>query len=174
MITIQDKQFEDFISSVEITEMVSSLASKISEDYKGQIPLIIPVLNGSFMFAAELIKQLTIECEVEFAGVKSYKGIERGKSSTGWLTIDNYSILNGRDVIVVEDIVDSGITMNKIVSNLLVHSKTVKVVTLLYKLNKSVFLPDYFGRELDDEFVVGYGMDYNGFGRNLTDIYKLK
>lgn len=175
-IKIIDKEFQVLISANEIEQRVKSIAGKINCDYKGKKPLFLGVLNGAFLFMADLFKSISLECEISFIRVSSYAGTE----SSG--TVKNVIGLNekitGRDVIIVEDIVDTGDTAKYLFDELKKHNpSSVKLATFLFKpkaLKQNIQPPDYTGFEIEPEFVVGYGLDYDGFGRNLNDIYVLK
>lgn len=172
---IHDKTFEIYLHSEEIQAKVQELAHQISTEYSGKELIFIAVLNGSFMFASDLMKKISIPCEISFVKVSSY----HGTSSTG--RIDELIGLNtdiaGKHVIILEDIVDTGITMNKIYTYL--HSfepQSLKIASLLYKPDafEGKHKPDLVGFSIPNAFVVGYGLDYNEHGRNLESIYKLK
>ncbi len=173
-ITIEDKQFELFIEQEVIEQEIKRVARRINSDMKGKKPLFISVLNGAFMFAGELMKHVTLLSEITFARYSSYKG-------TSSVNVEKVMELNedikGRHVVIVEDIVDSGNTMDTLIAELEKHEPAeVKIATLLFKpaaLKKNL-KPDYVAIEIPNDFVVGYGLDYNGFGRNLKDIYKVK
>lgn len=172
MIRINDKDFEISIPEAKIKERVQILAEKINSDYAEKTPILLCILNGAFMFAADLVRNLDFQPEIIFAKFSSYEGMDttgKVKELIG-VTAD----LKGRDVIIVEDIIDTGITM----SNLLPKLKTqgagsVRIATLLMKPDKlSVPLHvDYCAIEIPNEFIVGYGLDYDGLGRNYKDIY---
>lgn len=171
---IKNLEFKKFIPASKIEEKTLALASKINIDYKDQSPVFLPVLNGSFMFASDLIKGIKIPCRISFVKISSYSGT----SSTGQIKtlIGHDESLFNQDIIIIEDIVDSGLTIEKIVEELRgLGTKSVEVISLLRKKDareKNVDVK-YVGFELDSEFVVGYGLDYDGFGRNYKDIYKL-
>jgi hypoxanthine phosphoribosyltransferase len=170
---IKDLQFKKFIPAAGVQQKVSTLAAQFHADYKGKIPLFLPILNGSFIFAADLIRQVNLECRVSFVKHASYQGT----ASTGQLKTLiglNESIFN-QDVILVEDIMDTGLTLSKVVEELReLGTRSVEIVTLIRKApaRQHAVQPKYIGFDIDDEFVVGYGLDYDGLGRNLPDIYK--
>jgi hypoxanthine phosphoribosyltransferase len=171
---IKDLEFKKFIPASKIEEKVTELASKINQDYKNQVPVFLPILNGSFMFAADLIKEIKIPCRISFVKTSSYSGT----SSTGQLKtlIGHDESLFNQDILIIEDIVDSGLTLEKIMEELRdLGAKSVEAISLLRKTEAREKNTDvkYVGFELDAEFVVGYGLDYDGFGRNYKDIYKL-
>jgi hypoxanthine phosphoribosyltransferase len=174
VITIQDRQFKPFISERQISEAVKSVSDLINADLKNEKPLFLVVLNGAFMFAADLLKEFNFPCEVSFIKLTSYSGV----SSSG--TVNEIIGLNEdvrqRTVVIVEDIVETGLTLERLVNALTEKQvKKIKVATALFKPNqyKKGIKIDYSGFEIPDNFVVGYGMDYVGFCRNLKDIYAL-
>ncbi len=150
------------------------LGDQVNSDLKKDFPLFIAVLNGSFMFASDLIRRFHHPCEVTFIKLFSYAGI--GRNQDVMELIGLYENIAGRNVVILEDIVDSGNTLKKIVEILQEKkAQSVRVASFLKK-NKTSFFKgtiDYFGYPIDDKFVVGYGMDYNGLGRNLPHIYQL-
>jgi hypoxanthine phosphoribosyltransferase len=174
-VTILDKEFELFIPYEKIRSIIDEMAEKMNNDFKGKNPLFICILNGSFMFAAEIFKRISLlDAEISFIKLASYSGT----STTGSVKelIGLNEDLTGRTIVVLEDIVDSGITIAKTIGQ--IKSKNpleVKIATLLLKpeaLRVKVQL-DYIGIEIPNDFIVGYGLDYNGRGRNLIDIYKV-
>jgi hypoxanthine phosphoribosyltransferase len=172
---IKDLEFENFLSAEEIQGKVSELSEQINQDYQGKTPVFLPILNGSFIFAADLIKKITIPCRVSFVKISSYQGVQ----STGQLKtlIGHDESLFHQDVIIVEDIVDSGLTLEKIVAELHgLGAKSVEVVALLRKKQaRERGTPVKFvGFDIGTEFVLGYGLDYDGLGRNHNDIFKAK
>src|SRR5687768_6969539 len=172
---IKEVDFIEFIGEEEIQKKIKSLASEINQAYSGKTPVFLPVLNGSFMFAADLLKNVSIPLRVSFVKVSSYEG----QSSTGQLKtlIGLEESLFNQDILIVEDIVDTGLTLQKIVDELKsLGTRSVEVVALLRKTPaREKGIPvKYVGFEIENEFVVGYGLDYDGLGRNLKDIYKTK
>lgn len=172
-VKIHDKEFELFISYEKIRSVVEGLAETMNKDLEGKEPLFVCILNGSFVFAAELYKRIgIIDSEITFVKLASYEG----EKSTGKVKqlIGLNEDIKGRTVVVLEDIVDSGITINNIMDQLKkMEPKEIKVATLLLKpdaLTMKVEL-DYVGLEIPNDFIVGYGLDYDGKGRNLIDIY---
>ncbi len=173
-VKILDKEFEIFISSEKIQGAVKRISDEIYADYHDKTPVFLCLLNGVFMFAADLFKEYRGKCEVSFIKYASYEGT----SSTGKVNtlIGLGEDLKGRDIIVLDDIIDSGTT----VAHLLEYLKefdpgSIKVVSLLLKpaaLQNDV-PTDYIGLEIPNDFIVGYGLDYNGLGRNYRDIYKI-
>ena len=170
---IKDLTFDTFIDAEKIEGRVAELASLINKDYQDKSPILFPILNGSFMFASDLVKQLTMPCRISFVKVSSYSGT----NSTGQIKtlVGHEESLFNQDILIVEDIVDTGLTLEKIMEELrALGAKSVEAVSLLRKQQareKSVNVK-YVGFELNDEFVLGYGLDYDGFGRNSKNLYK--
>lgn len=170
---LKDLTFRKAIAADKISAKVASLAKQINRDYQGKTPLFVPVLNGSFMFASDLLKEINLTCRVSFVKVASYSGT----ASTGQLKtlIGHEESLFNQDIIIIEDIVDTGLTLQKIMDELRsLGARSVEAVALLRKQparEKNIEVK-YVGFDLETEFVVGYGLDYDGLGRNLTDIYK--
>ena len=174
VINVHDKSFETYLSEEVIQQRVKEIAGAINEDYAGKKPLFIAILNGSFMFAADLFKQLSIPAEICFIKLASYKGMKSsGKVVT---SIGLEEDLFGKDVIIVEDIVDTGKTLHKFLPKL-VHQQpnSMKIAALLHKSEATEYplKLDYVGFDIPNKFVVGYGLDYDGLGRNLKEIYQL-
>lgn len=172
-VKVHDKEFELFIPYEKIRAVVEKMADEINTDLDGKEPIFLCILNGSFMFAAELFKRIDmVESEISFVKLASY----HGDKSTGKVKqlIGLNEDLKDRCVVVLEDIVDTGITINNIQEQLeALQPKEVHIATLLLKpdaLQKEVNL-DYVGLEIPNDFIVGYGLDYDGYGRNLIDIY---
>ena len=174
LIKVHDKSFETYLSEETILLRVKEMAADINKDYAGKRPLFIAILNGSFMFASDLFKQLNIEAELCFIKLASYKGM---KSSGNVVTsIGLEDDLFGRDVIIVEDIVDTGKTLHDFLPKLMHQQpKSLKIVTLLHKSEATEYplQLDYVGFSIPNKFVVGYGLDYDGLGRNWKEIYQL-
>jgi len=173
-VTLKDKTFVPYITSDKILASVKVMAQKINADLTDDMPLFLVVLNGSFMFAADLLKEVTIPCEICFIKLASY----HGTSSTGTVTemIGLTDEIKGRTVVVVEDIVDTGITLEKLVTLLTKKEvKQIKVASFLLKPDSytKTLKIDYVGMEIPNDFVVGYGLDYDGLGRNMKDIFVL-
>jgi hypoxanthine phosphoribosyltransferase len=174
-IQIKDKKFELFISEEFIIKEIEKVAGDISVDMKGKDPIFVCILNGAFMFASDLIKRIDIPCEVDFIRLKSYEGTQT-KGKVKEVQSFNEDIEN-RHIIIVEDIIDTGYTMHFLMSKLRANNPaSVKIATLLFKPEalKTNVRPDYVAMEIPNDFIVGYGLDYNGFGRNLRNIYKIK
>lgn len=175
-ITEQGYTFQEWLTPEEIAADVKKVAERISADYKDKEPLFVVVLNGAFVFAADLIRGLKdVRCEVTFIRVSSYYGM----ASTGQLEfiVPLQQVVDQRDVIIVEDIVDTGLTIHQLKAHMRAHgASSTRVATMLFKPNKLEYedaRPDYIGREMTDEFVIGYGLDFDGFVRNLDAIYKV-
>lgn len=174
-VTLHDKTFRILIDAEKIQARVHDIAMQINAEYHGRTPLFLGVLNGAFLFAADLFKGITLTCEISFIRVSSYSGT----SSTGQvknLMGVNMDIAN-RDIIVIEDIVDTGDTMEYLLKELEIRKPaSIKIATMVFKPTalKHDFKPDYVGFEVPPDFLVGYGLDYDGLGRNLNDIYILK
>ena len=174
IITVKDKSFKPFISEEKLQESIKEVAQKINKDYKGKSPIFLGVLNGSFMFFADLLKSVNLECTVSFVKLASYEGT----TTTGKVNelIGLNEDVEGRDIILIEDIVDTGNTLVKLYEILSVKNpKSIKIATLLYKPEayKKDYTIDYVGLEIPNAFVLGYGLDYDGLGRNLSSIYVL-
>jgi hypoxanthine phosphoribosyltransferase len=171
---IHDKEFELFIPNARINVAISEMAANISQDLEGRDVIFMGILNGAFMFAAELIKQITPNCQITFLKLASYAGT----SSTGTVKrlIGINEDIKDKTVVILEDIVDTGITLENIIKQLKGYEPgEIRVATLLHKpaaYGKDIKL-DYVGLEIPNDFVVGYGLDYEGFGRNLPDIYRV-
>jgi len=174
LVTLHDKQFKPYLSEQQIAEAVKKMAKQIEEDYKHESPYFLVVLSGAFMFASDLLKTFSKQCEVAFIKASSYEGTQ----STG--TVKLLSGLNtevkNKHVIVVEDIVETGNTIELLLNELKAAGAAgVKVASLLFKkeLYHKPFPIHYSGIHIGNDFVVGYGLDYNGLGRNLKEIYVL-
>jgi hypoxanthine phosphoribosyltransferase len=173
-IKVLDKEFEISISSEKIQKRIQELAIKISNDLKDQDPVFIAILNGSFMFAADLFKKIDIDAQITFLKLASYQGTST--SGTVKQLIGLNQELKGQNVVILEDIVDTGITLDTILRQLSGYQPaSIKVATLLYKPDacKANINIDYVGFSIPNEFIIGYGLDYNGYGRKYEDIYTL-
>jgi hypoxanthine phosphoribosyltransferase len=174
-IRIHDKEFVPSIPSEEILEQVRRVANEINRDYEGQQPLFLVVLNGSFIFAADLMREITLPADVSFVKLASYQGTS--SSGTVREVIGLNTDITGRPIIIVEDIVESGLTMAHMIATLKKQNpKSVDICTLLLKPEKLEVKLDikYVAMEIPNDFIVGYGLDYNELGRNLKDIYTIK
>ena len=173
-IRVHDKQFEPYLNAAMIAGRIKEIAGKLNKDYADKKPLFIAILNGSFMFASDLFKELAIDAEICFIKLASYKGT---KSTGHVLTAIGLDMdLFGRDVVIVEDIVDTGKTLSEFLPQLK-HQQpaSLKIVALLHKPEATVFpiTIDYLGFSIPNKFAVGYGLDYDGLGRNIPEIFKL-
>jgi hypoxanthine phosphoribosyltransferase len=173
-IKVNDKMFAPFLSEQDIQQQVIKIADAINSDYAGLRPMFIAILNGSFMFASDLFKYLTIDAEICFIKLASYKGTTSSGQVITAIGLDVDII--GKDIIILEDIVDTGKTLNEFLPKLLHHQPaSMKIAALLHK-PEAVKFPiriDYLGFSIPNKFVVGYGLDYDGLGRNLKEIYQL-
>ena len=171
-ITIKDKKFSLSIPAEKIQEAVKTVAEEINRDLADKNPLFICVLNGAFMFAGDLMKHVNIPCEITFIKLSSYAGLYTTGEVKEVLGLSENVV--GRNVVVVEDIVDTGITMEKIIGSLKAKgTNDIKIVTFLQKpdaLQRDIEI-DYIAMKIPNDFIVGYGLDYDGYGRNLKDIY---
>lgn len=173
-IKVHDKTFETYLSEDAIQARIKELAENINRDYAGKRPLFVAILNGSFMFASDLFKYLSIEAEICFIKLASYKGMKSSGKVVTTIGLDDD--LFGKDVIIVEDIVDTGKTLHKFLPKLQ-HQQpaSLKIAALLHKPEATEFplTLNYIGFSIPNKFVVGYGLDYDGLGRNLKEIYQL-
>ncbi len=174
IVKVKDKTFKTFIPEEEIQRRVKAVAEKLNKDMAGKNPLFLAVLNGSFIFAADLMRYITIPCEISFVKLASYEGT----TSTGKVkeVVGINQDLKGRTVVIVEDIVDTGHTMKHMLESLSKHNpESLHICTLLVKPSKlEVDLNiEYPAMEIPNDFIVGYGLDYDQQGRNLRDIYTI-
>ena len=173
-IQVKDKRFESFIPATQIEAVVKEMADKINRDYEGKNPLFLAILNGSFVFAADLMRKISIPCHISFVKFSSYNGTSTTSEVKELIGLNEE--IKGRHIILVEDIVDTGITMGMILEDLKrFEPADVRIACFCHKpdaFTKS-FPIDYLGMNIPNEFIVGYGLDYDGFGRNLPDIYKI-
>lgn len=173
-VKLHDKEFKTFIPAEEIDKAVSKLADKMNKELDGKNPLFIVVLNGAFMFASDLLKKINVDCEITFVKLSSYVGTKSTHLVREVIGLDKS--LTNRYVVVLEDIIDTGITMHNTLPKLKnMGAADVKIGTLLFKPKafQKDFNIDYIGMEIPNDFIVGYGLDYDGAGRNLPDIYKI-
>lgn len=175
MLQIHDKTFEIYLKEEEVQSRIQAMGAQLEEEYNGKDVLFIAVLNGAFMFAADLMKNISVPGAITFVKVSSYHGMD----STGRVdeVIGLTTSIRGKHVVIIEDIVDTGITMDKICSLLLADEPaSLKIASLLYKPDafKGKHAPDFIGFSIPNVFVVGYGLDYNEHGRNTRHIYQLK
>jgi hypoxanthine phosphoribosyltransferase len=173
-VQLKDKRFRVNIPASEINKAVGEVAHRINVELKDKKPLFLSVLNGSFMFASDLMKKITIDCEISFVKVASYNGISTSGSIKSLIGLNED--IKGRTIVIIEDIVDTGLTIESVVKQLeLMEPAEIKIATLLYKpeaYRKKLQL-DYVAIVVPNDFLVGYGLDYDGLGRNLPDIYVL-
>ncbi len=174
-IKVLDKEFVPYLSEAEIQEKIKILAARLSKDYAGKKPIFLSILNGSFLFTADLFKQITIEAEVCFIKLASYKGMT---SSGNVITaIGLEANVTERHIIIMEDIIDTGKTLHHYLPQLASSSPaSIKIAVLLNKKEARQYPVDidYSCFDIPNKFVVGYGLDYDGLGRNSKDIYQLK
>ncbi|MEM6841997.1 MAG: hypoxanthine phosphoribosyltransferase [Bacteroidota bacterium] len=172
---IKDLDFEPYLSSDSIQQQLASLSENLNRDYAGKDPVFIAVLNGAFIFMADLARHISIPSEITFVKVKSYEQLQSSGEHREFIGLE--VPIRDRHVVVVEDIVDSGNTVQFLLQQLREQNPaSIAIATLLFKpeaLKHSIDL-NYVGFQIPNDFVVGYGLDYDGFGRNLPDIYKLK
>ena len=173
-VTIKDKTFETSIPEAEILKRVKAVAERLNHDFAGKNPLFLAVLNGAFVFAADLMREVTSPCEISFVKLASYQGT----TSTGKVTevLGVNEDLSGRHIVIIEDIVDTGLTMKRMIESLGTrHPASVDVCALLLKPEKLQVELDikYVAMEIPNDFIVGYGLDYDQQGRNLRDIFTL-
>ncbi|HRI25074.1 MAG TPA: hypoxanthine phosphoribosyltransferase [Ferruginibacter sp.] len=174
VIQVLDKKFQPYIRAGQIKEQVERLGAAINADYAGKNPLFIAILNGSFMFASDLFKELTVDAEICFIKLASYKGTKSTGNVITSIGLDES--LKGRHVIIVEDIVDTGKTLYEFLPQLTNQQPaSLKIAALLHK-PEALAHPltiDYLGFTVQNKFLLGYGLDYDGHGRNLKEIYQL-
>ena len=174
-IKVLDREFVPYIDHETIVSKIKEMAEKMNRDLRDKNPLFLGILNGSFMFAAELFNHLTIDCNISFLKLASYEGT----NSTGKVKrlIGVNEDIKDRTVVIVEDIIDTGITMDHIEKQLIGYEpKEIKIAALLYKseIYNNKYPIDYFCFDIPQKFIVGFGLDYNGYGRNLPSIYQTK
>jgi hypoxanthine phosphoribosyltransferase len=169
---IKNLKFRKFLPESKIQKRIESLAEEINKDYANKSPIFLPILNGSFMFASDLIKRIDLECRISFTKISSYTGTASSGQLKTLIGLEESAF--NQDIIIVEDIVDTGLTLQRITDELkALGAKSVETVSLLRKKparDKNIPVK-YVGFELEEDFVVGFGMDYDGLGRNLKDLY---
>ena len=173
-ITLRDKTFELYIPEKKIVDAISKIAKQIDNDMSGKNPLFVGILNGAFMFVAELMSKMSPTCELTFAAYSSYHGTKSAGIVEELLPIRGDK--HNRPVILLEDIIDTGLTMQYVTNRLRNEGiKDVRLATMLLKPRslKCDLCPDYVGMEIDNDFIVGFGLDYDGLGRTSRDIYKI-
>lgn len=171
-IRIKDKQFKTFITEEQILKEVARVGEEINRDLADANPLFVSVLNGSFMFTADLMKHVNVPCEISFVKLASYAGT----SSSGKVKelVGLNDDITGRTIVIVEDIIDTGLTMERLIETLKARNpKEIRIATLLVKPDKLKVDLDinYIAMSIPNDFIVGYGLDYDGLGRNYRDIY---
>ncbi|MDR1055511.1 MAG: hypoxanthine phosphoribosyltransferase [Prevotellaceae bacterium] len=174
-LTLHDKKFELSIPYADIAKVIEEVALQITQDLKDEHnPVFLSILNGSFMFTCDLLKHIPFNCEISFIKMASYEGTCTTGTVNEILGLD--TIIEGRTVVIIEDIVDSGNTLEKLINILLKkYPKQLKIATLLYKpdaYTKNIKI-DYIGKSIPNDFIIGFGLDYNKLGRNYPDIYSL-
>lgn len=175
MIKLKDKYFKPFITAKTIADTVEKMAAQIAGDFKDETPVFVCVLNGAFMFASDLLRHYPHPCEISFVKLSSYRGL----SSTGIVEtlLDIPDTVEGKSVIILEDIIDTGRTLKELVHLFSdVHIKQLKIAAMFYKpeIYDGEYKIDYIGMEIPDKFIVGYGLDYNEMGRNLSGVYQIE
>jgi hypoxanthine phosphoribosyltransferase len=174
IIKVIDKKFKPYITAAEIDIRIKDMAEKINEDYKDKKPIFIAILNGSFMFASDLFKSISIEAEICFIKLASYKGTKSTGNVITSIGLDEP--LQGRHVVIIEDIVDTGNTLTKFLPQLYNQQPaSLKIAALLHKPEalEHPLAIDYIGFSVPNKFLLGFGLDYDGLGRNLAEIYQL-
>ncbi len=174
IVQVHDKHFEPFISEARIQKEVTRIAEEMNRDLADKDPIFLGILNGAFMFASDLYKQLTFPCQITFLKLASYSGTK--STGTVMQLIGINRDLKDRVVVVLEDIVDTGVTLETIIRQLSGYQpKEIRVATFLHKPEATVkeVKLDYVGMEIPNDFILGYGLDYNGYGRNFKEIYQL-
>ncbi|MEZ5072023.1 MAG: hypoxanthine phosphoribosyltransferase [Bacteroidales bacterium] len=174
IVHVHDKSFELFIPESEIQKRVSRIAAEMNRDLAGKDPIFLGILNGAFMFASDLYKQLDFPCQITFLKLASYSGTQSTGSVKQLIGIN--TDLKDRVVVVLEDIVDTGVTLETIIRQLSGYQPSeILVATLLHKPEATVkeVKLDYVGLEIPNDFILGYGLDYDGYGRNYKEIYQL-
>jgi hypoxanthine phosphoribosyltransferase len=174
LIRVHDKEFEPYLSANDIANTIQRMASELNKDYTGKRPLFIAILNGSFMFASDIFKVINIDAEICFIKLASYKGTKSSGQVITAIGLDTE--IYDRHVVILEDIVDTGKTLNEFLPQL-EHQQpaSLKIAALLHKPDAMVYpiKIDYLGFSIPNKFVVGYGLDYDGLGRNIGEIYQL-
>lgn len=174
IIQLHDKKFKPYISEEKIQESVTAIAAQLNDRFKNEQPVFLSILNGSFMFASDLIKQIKGNCEISFVKLASYQGTQSTGNVKALIGLDIN--IKDRTVIIVEDIVDTGKTLSEFLPVLHGYQpKEIIITTLLFKPKalKHDIKVSYAGFEVPNDFLVGYGLDYDGLGRNLKEIYRI-
>lgn len=173
-IRVKDKLFSTFIKADQIDAAVKNIAERINKDTKDENPLFLIILNGAFMFAADLLKKVDVGCNISFVKLASYSGTQSTSVITELIGLNEE--IEGRSIVIVEDIIDTGRTLDVLLQRLQQHKAAkVRIAALLFKpaAFKCDYPIDYIGMEIPNDFIVGYGLDYDGYARNLPDIYKI-
>lgn len=173
-IQVKDKRFEVFITAEVIDTAVSKVAESMNTELHGKDPLFLIILNGAFMFAADLLKKVTVECSLSFVKLASYSGTQSTNVVRELIGLNEK--IEGRNVIIIEDIIDTGQTLEVLLEMLKKYNAaSVQIATLLFKPEafKGNYKIDYIGMDIPNDFIIGYGLDYDGYARNLPDIYKI-
>lgn len=174
-VKIRDKEFELFIPEADILKAIDKVAAQMNNDLEGKDPLFVCILNGSFMFTAELMKRVNTPSEISFVRVSSYQGVETSGEIREIFGLD--TDITNRIVVIIEDIIDTGYTISRISEQLKKKNpKEIKIATLLFKPDalKVKIDIDYIALEIPNDFIIGFGLDYDGYGRNLANIYQIK
>ena len=175
IIKVHDKHFRLFIPEAKIQQEVTRLSMEMNRDLADKDPIFLGILNGAFMFASDLYKQLNFPCQITFLKLASYSGTESTGAVKQLIGINRD--LKDRVVVVLEDIVDTGVTLETIIRQLSGYQpREIRVATLLYKPEAAIkrVKLDYVGMEIPNDFILGYGLDYDGYGRNFKEIYQLE
>lgn len=173
-IKVRDKEFGIYLTAEEIDNAVDKVATAINKDLKGKVPLFLVVLNGAFMFASDLLKKITLDNNISFVKLSSYTGTRSSQVVRELIGLNE--VVKGRTVVILEDIIDTGLTMQRMLE--ILHQQEaadVKIATLVFKPGafSGDYSIDYVGLDIPNDFILGYGLDYDGYGRNLPDIYKI-
>lgn len=175
IVKVLDKEFAPYIPQEKIECEIRRVAKEIMRDMEGRNPLFLVMLNGAFMFAGELFKHIDIPCEISFVKYKTYSGTQCTNHANVMIGA-NAEDIKGRDIIIIEDVIDSGFTINEFRKDLeKAGAASIRIAAMLFKPNafKFNYKVDYIGLNIGDDFIVGYGLDYNEYGRNLKEIYKI-
>ena len=167
--------FEEFISEKEIKKRIDTIAEELREEYKNRKPIFLIILNGAFIFASDMIRAYGEDCTISFVKLSSYEGMQSTAEVKTELDIN--TDIKGQDVIILEDIIDTGATLDKFMNDVKAKEpNSVKLVSLVVKRDAMKFdIPiDYYGFNIPNDFVIGYGLDYNEYGRELSSLYRLK
>ena len=173
-IRVKDKEFTPFISESKLQRTVKQISRQINRDMTGKVPLFLVILNGAFIFASDLLRKITIDCDITFVKLASYEGTSTTSSVKELIGLGE--VVKDRTVIILEDIVDTGITIDHVIRMLKkMEASDVKVAAMFFKPDafQKDFRIDYKGMDIPPDFVVGYGLDYDGFGRNHPGLFRL-